>query len=319
MNSPAIAVRNLKRRFDSLVVLDGVTFDIPRGSVTGFIGENGAGKTTTMRIIATLDLPDSGDVEVCGLDLLANTAAIRPRIGWMPDTYDKVPLTTVLEYLDFYARAYGLPRGLRQERLKEVMSFTELESLGDRFVEVLSKGQSQRLSLARTLLSDPEVLILDEPAAGLDPRARIEFRHLVRLLSESGKSLFISSHILSELEDMCDQLIFIKDGKILHQGSAEGLKHTDTTGLIIDIKVCGDLEKLVEWSKLQPGVVLLETLKHGVRVECASADQQEASRLLKRMLNDGLEVFEFRRHERRLEEAFIDLVGKSSNTKKETL
>jgi ABC-2 type transport system ATP-binding protein len=272
-----------------------------------------------MRIIATLDLPDSGDVEVCGLDLLANTAAIRPRIGWMPDTYDKVPLTTVLEYLDFYARAYGLPRGLRQERLKEVMSFTELESLGDRFVEVLSKGQSQRLSLARTLLSDPEVLILDEPAAGLDPRARIEFRHLVRLLSESGKSLFISSHILSELEDMCDQLIFIKDGKILHQGSAEGLKHTDTTGLIIDIKVCGDLEKLVEWSKLQPGVVLLETLKHGVRVECASADQQEASRLLKRMLNDGLEVFEFRRHERRLEEAFIDLVGKSSNTKKETL
>jgi ABC-2 type transport system ATP-binding protein len=223
-SSSTVIVKNLCKRFGEVRVLDNISFSLPSGTVTGFIGENGAGKTTTMRMIATLDIPDSGHIEIAGLNFIQHIRTIRPLLGWMPDSYDKYPLMTVSDYLDFFGRAYGLIGKVLTHRISEVVEFCELGELRDRDIDVLSKGQSQRICLARTLLNDPSILILDEPAAGLDPKARVEFKHLVRNLAQLGKTLFISSHILSELEDMCSNLIFLKNGKILHEGSAESLK-----------------------------------------------------------------------------------------------
>jgi ABC-2 type transport system ATP-binding protein len=309
MSESLVVVRDLYRSFGPIEVLNQLSFTIEKGSVAGFIGQNGAGKTTTMKILATLDLPDAGEIHVFGSDLINNVEEIRPRIGWMPDAYDRYPFMTVFEYLDFFARAYGLRGSRRTTRVSEVVEFTELGDLSDRFIDVLSKGQSQRLCLARTLLGDPDLLILDEPAAGLDPKARVEFKHLVRVLAQAGKTLFISSHILSELEDMCDKLIFLKDGRVLHQGTAENLKSANSTGCVIDVRLAGDPDKLSEWIKLQPGLRIVEAIKGGIRIEGESREPEEMARILRRMVSDGLDVYEFRKHERKLEDAFIELVS----------
>ena len=189
--------------------------------MVGFVGANGAGKTTTMRIIATLDYPTRGTVRIGGIDVLQYPAKVRSNIGWMPDNFGTYDHMTVVEYLDFFARALGYRGEERLERVEDVMEFTDLASLGDRLINKLSKGMGQRLCLGRALIHDPDLLILDEPAAGLDPKARVELKHLIRILAEDGKTVFISSHILSELGEMCDTLLFIDQGKIIHHGSAD--------------------------------------------------------------------------------------------------
>ena len=224
MSEPLVKVRNLTRRFGTLQAVQGISFDIDPGQVVGFIGANGAGKTTTMRMMATLDVPTSGSISIGGRDVLNFPNEVRRLIGWMPDAYGTYENMTALEYLDFYARAFGFGSKERQERIGEVMEFTNLASICTRPMNQLSKGMAQRLCLGRTLLHDPPFLILDEPAAGLDPQARIEFKHLVRLLAQEGKTLFISSHILSELGEMCDTMLFIDTGRIVHYGSAESLR-----------------------------------------------------------------------------------------------
>lgn len=220
MNSPSISVLNLHKHFDSLKAVDGISFDIFPGQVVGFIGANGAGKTTTMRIVATLELPDNGEVRICGYDAVHYPKNVRHLIGWMPAVYDSYERTTTLEYLDFYARAYGYHAQERNLRVLEVIEFTELAALSERYIDTLSQGMKQRLCLARMLIHDPSVLILDEPAAGLDPEARVEFKHLIRLLAQKQKAIFISSHILSELDDMCDTMIFIDNGQLVYHGGA---------------------------------------------------------------------------------------------------
>lgn len=214
MKSPSISVTNLHKHFDSLKAVDGISFDIFPGQVVGFIGANGAGKTTTMRIVATLELPNEGEVRICGCDAVHFPKNVRHLFGWMPDVYDTYEQTTILEYLDFYARAYGYQAQERSARVMEVLEFTDLTTHSERYIDTLSKGMKQRLCLARMLIHEPRVLILDEPAAGLDPKARVEFKHLIRLLAQEQKAIFISSHILSELDDMCDTMVFIDNGQL---------------------------------------------------------------------------------------------------------
>jgi ABC-2 type transport system ATP-binding protein len=212
--------------------------------------------------------------------------------------------------MDFYARAYGLTGEARRRRLAEILEFTDLGEIADREMTVLSKGMSQRLCLGRALIHDPDVLILDEPAAGLDPKARIEFKRLVRLLAESGKTLFISSHILSELEEMCDTLLFIDDGRVLHHGSAEALKRGDTEKVSVLVTVSGSPEPLRQWALLHPGVEVLETAATSCRLRFDSGDAEFVADRLRAMVQAGVRVVDFRREERRLEDAFVDALRK---------
>jgi len=308
--APIISVRDLHREFDKVQAVRGVSFEVSAGQVVGFIGANGAGKTTTMRILATLDSPSRGEAEICGYDVINYPHRVRSKIGWMPDAYGVYNHMTVLEYLDFYGRAYGFSKAERLERLREVMEFTDLTELADRPMNKLSKGMGQRLCLGRTLVHDPEVLILDEPAAGLDPKARIEFKNAVRLLAQRGKTIFISSHILSELGEMCDSLLFIDAGRIVHHGSAESLQRHAQADAVIDIQVAGEPEGVRQWAAVNPGVTLLAVGKKGARFGVESDEPAALASLLKRMIGDGLEVVDFHRENRRLEDAFIDMIKK---------
>lgn len=306
---PVVSVRNLERRFDSVHAVRGVSFDIQRGQVVGFIGANGAGKTTTMRMMATLEIPTAGRIRICGYDVVNHPTEVRRHIGWMPDSYGTYGCVTVHEYLDFYARAFGFRKQEREQRVAEVMEFTDLAPIADRMMDKLSKGMAQRLCLGRTLLHDPEVMILDEPAAGLDPKARLEFKHLVRLLAGEGKTIFISSHILSELSEMCDTLLFIDAGKIIHYGAADTLLEHDTkSAAIVDVQVAGDPAPLADWAKLSPGVELIEVRKDGARLSFDPGGPETLSIQLRRMLDAGIPVVDFHRSSRRLEDAFVEIL-----------
>ncbi|MFT6792963.1 MAG: ABC-2 type transport system ATP-binding protein [Rubritalea sp.] len=308
----AISVKNLYRYFGKLKAVDGLSFEVPHGSVCGFIGANGAGKTTTMRMLATLDYPTMGSVEICGINVVNHPAKVRSLLGWMPDHFGNYDHMTVLEYLDFYARALGYKGKERQMRIQEVMEFADLLPLADRLSNKLSKGMTQRLCLGRALIHDPQILILDEPAAGLDPKARVELKHLIRILAEEGKTIFISSHILSELGEMCDSLLFINDGRIVHHGDAESLLHgSDSTGgFFYDVQVVGDVTKLADWAVTSPYVEFIEDRKRGGRIRVDSEDPEVAADVLRRMVKDGLPIIEFHKEQRNLEDAFIDILEK---------
>lgn len=308
----AILVQNLYRYFGQLKAVDGISFEVPHGSVCGFVGANGAGKTTTMRILATLDYPTMGSAEVCGINVVHHPDKVRSLIGWMPDHFGNYDNMTVLEYLDFYARALGFKNDERRGRIEEVMEFTDLGPLADRLSNKLSKGQTQRLGLGRALLHDPQILIMDEPAAGLDPKARVELKHLIRILAEEGKTIFISSHILSELGEMCDSLLFVNGGRIVHHGDADSLKMgSDATGgVFYDVQVAQRPEIVNDWAILNPEVEFIESRKRGGRVRIDSAEPEKAAEVLRRMVKDGLPITEFHREERNLEDAFIDILSR---------
>jgi ABC-2 type transport system ATP-binding protein len=189
------------------------------------------------------------------------------------------------------------------------MDFTDLGPLSDRLINKLSKGMGQRLCLGRALIHDPDVLILDEPAAGLDPKARVELKHLIRILAEDGKTVFISSHILSELGEMCDSLLMIDNGKIIHHGTADSLKQHAGGAMVVDVRVAENPEKLAEWAQLSPHVTFKESLKNGARIEIDSIEPDVIAGVLRRMINEGLQVVEFHREERKLEDAFIEILG----------
>ena len=313
---PIVEVRDLDRRFAQVHAVKGISFDILPGQVVGFIGANGAGKTTTMRMMATLERPSGGSIRIAGHHVIRDPAAVRQVIGWMPDNYGTYANMNVFEYLDFFARAYGLRSSKRRARVEEILDFADLTPLADRPINKLSKGMGQRLCFGRMLLPDPQFLILDEPAAGLDPKARIEFKNLVRILAQQGKTLFISSHILSELGEMCDTLLFIDSGKIVYHGAAEQLRRGNQTtpnGLaaasqIIDTSLIGDPSPLLDWLSLRPGIKLLDKRRDGARLELTAGDDEALANLLKQMITDGLPLTEFHRVERKLEDAFVDMV-----------
>jgi len=307
--APAIEVSHLSRWFPGVHAVRDVSFSIARGQVVGFVGANGAGKTTTMRILATLDHPSSGEARICGHNVVTHPAEVRRCIGWMPDHFGTYSHMTVLEYLDFFARALGFKGNERIERIAEVMEFTDLTSLADRLIDALSKGMGQRLCLGRALLHDPEVLILDEPAAGLDPKARVELKHLIRLLAREGKTVLISSHILSELGEMCDTLLFINQGRIIHYGSAESLRRGSAATSLVEVQLAHSVERLAEWASLSPHVTYREATKTGGRIEIDSIEGEVVASVLRRMIQDGLPVIDFHLQERKLEDAFIEILG----------
>jgi ABC-2 type transport system ATP-binding protein len=308
----AIEAQELCQQFGKVTAVDRASFSVPAGHVVGFVGENGAGKTTTMRILATLDHPSSGIARIGGYDVMQYPNEVRSLLGWMPDDFGTYSDMTGREYLDFFARAYGYRGAERRSRVADVIDFTELHEIADRYIDKLSKGMGQRLCLGRALIHDPEILIMDEPAAGLDPRARIDLKNLIRLLAEEGKTVLISSHILSELGEMCDSLLFINRGRIIHHGQAEDLTegHHGGEATVIDVQVLGDPHVLQSWADMNPDVSFVDFTKNGGRLEVSSTDRAVMAAVLRQLVLDGIEVTGFRRQERRLEDAFVDIVGK---------
>jgi ABC-2 type transport system ATP-binding protein len=307
-------VRNLRRSFGDVHAVQDVSFTIRKGQVVGFIGANGAGKTTTLRLLATLDTPDAGSITIMGCEATNYPDKVRAQLGWMPDSYGNYDNVTVVEYLDFYARAYGYMGAQRSKHVNDIMDFTELTPIQDRLMHTLSKGMGQRLCLGRSLINEPELLLMDEPAAGLDPKARIEFKNLVRILSQQGKTILISSHILSELGEMCDTMLFIDKGRIVHHGDSETLRRGDESITRLEIETTGNPDSLVEWAALQPGLTLVDRTKRGARFDFTAKGPGDLSQLLKRAITDGIAVSDFHRLERRLEDAFVEVLRKSNDS-----
>ncbi len=219
----AIDLKNVRKEFGSVVAVDDLSFAIPRGVITGFVGPNGSGKSTTMRILATLERQTSGTAKVLDMDvrLKANVKRVRQAIGFMPDYFGLYLDMTAGEYLDFFAAAYHIPARRRTTLIDEILAIVDLIDRRDSLIGGLSRGMQQKLALGRTLVHDPEILLLDEPASGLDPRARVELLECLRELRSMGKTIFISSHILSELQALCDRIIIIEKGRLVYAGPLE--------------------------------------------------------------------------------------------------
>ena len=302
----ALTVRGVTKRFGDFTAVDRVSFQVLPGQICGFIGPNGAGKTTTMRIAATLDLPDEGDVTVYGASVLVEPRAVRRQLGFMPDHYGAYVSTTVDEYLDFFARAYGLRGRERRAALDHVSSFTGLAPLKGKLIDTLSKGMRQRLCLAKTLLHDPGFLILDEPAAGLDPRARVELRELVKALADMGKGVLISSHILSELSSLVDSISVIEGGRIQGAGTVEEILRQLRPHSRVYLRALGDIEP-VERALLElPGVSGVHQEKAGLAFDF-EGDQEALSGVLVRLVQAGHGIVEFAPEVVDLEDVFLTL------------
>jgi ABC-2 type transport system ATP-binding protein len=236
----AIRTTMLTKRYGSLTALDSLDLVLEKGDVFGFIGPNGAGKSTTMKILAGLLTPTSGRGEVIGRDVRDNGDFVRRNVGYMPDFFGVYEDLTVAEYLEFFAAAYGIARRDRRRIVGDVLELTDLSYKRDALVDSLSRGMQQRLGLARVLVHDPPILLLDEPASGLDPRARIEIRELLKELQRLGKTIMISSHILSELGEFCNKLGIIERGKLLVTGTIEDLMVRARAHPLIAVQVVGD-------------------------------------------------------------------------------
>jgi ABC-2 type transport system ATP-binding protein len=311
--TPAIELRNLHRYFGTLKAVHAVSFKAWPGQVMGYIGPNGSGKTTSMRILATLDVPTAGDAFVFGHSVVDYPDEVRKLLGFMPDTFGRYANTSVTEYLDFYARAYGLSGARRRDALERVLVFTELRKVAEKPIDSLSKGMAQRLGLGRTLIHDPQVLVMDEPAAGLDPRARVELRELIHLLARTlRKTILISSHILTELGEICDAAAIIEAGRIVAHGTVEDLLRqqrarqgkSQTTS--VAVRVLDRSELLERWLVEQPHVSVATSTDRIVSFEF-TGDEAQRHELLKRMLQADFPVVEFHAKSESLEDAFMAL------------
>ena len=302
--STLLEVDRISRAFGKLQAVDELSFAIERGRIFGFIGPNGAGKTTTMRIVATLDLPDSGDARVEGLSVLVEPRKVRERVGFMADQFQPYSNLDVRQFLDFFARAYGLAGKRRIDAVRSVASFCRLDEFLDRPATGLSKGMGQRVHLAKTLLHDPGLLVLDEPASGLDPHARIEFRELLKELAANGKGILISSHILSELSEICDGAVVIERGRKLVAGTVQDLLRQQASDTIVLVRVLGDGELAERFFLTQPHVDKLLRDEH--KLEFAFTGPEPAlAEVLARAIAHGLQIVEFHQRKADLEDIFL--------------
>jgi ABC-2 type transport system ATP-binding protein len=317
MSEPVLQVDGLVRHFNDVHAVDDVTFSVARGQVLGFIGPNGAGKTTTMRILATLDVPQRGDARIAGYSVVEQPDKVRRVMGFMPDYAGVYTNTTVFEYLDFFARAGGLHGDARRRAVDTIVEFMVLGDLRERQVEGLSKGMKQRVALGRALIHGPQLLILDEPAANLDPRARIEFRTLIRELAADGKTILLSSHILTELSEMCDTVTVIEKGRILASGTVREIVDGLRQRRMLSVRLAAPDPRLERFLLEQPGVVGVHDagaadaesgVSRTLRFELDGDDQAQVQ-LVGRLVAAGFPILEFSAHGAGLEDVFIEITN----------
>jgi ABC-2 type transport system ATP-binding protein len=301
---PQIELRNLHRVFDETHAVNDVSFEVYAGEVFGYIGPNGAGKTTSMRILATLDEPTSGDAFIDGFSVIDDPDRVRRRLGFMPDYFGTYQNVNVYEYLDFFARSYGLAGRERLIAIGEVMEFTQLDALAEKPIDGLSKGMKQRLCLGRTMIHDPSVLVLDEPAAGLDPRARIELREMIAKLAEAGKAILISSHILTELAEICDRVGILEQGRLLAMGSVSEISSRANIESTVKVRVLGEARPLQAWLALREDIAEVRIDGSLAIFNHAGGPESEAA-LLRAIVEAGFPVVEFGAKHKSLEDVFL--------------
>jgi len=283
-NQPIVMARQLTKKYGKLTALDNLDLDIPRGSIYGMIGPNGAGKSTTFAILATLLRPTSGTASIGGFSPYDDPKSVRKIVGYMPDVMGVYDRLRVDEYLEFYAASFKVDRALWPDLVDGLLELVDLDIKRTAMVDDLSRGMKQRLSLARALVHDPDLLILDEPASGLDPRARIEFRELLLQLSEMGKTIVISSHILVELQQVCSDIAVIEAGRLLAAGAPAEILDRLGGGRHVNVRfVDGESERF------------------------SVADESEQAALLKRLIEEGRDVVEFAEAKHDLEDLFLQI------------
>ena len=302
----ALVARRLTKRYATLTALDDLTLELESGDVFGFIGPNGAGKSTTMKIVAGLLNPTSGQALVLGKDVTKNGDFVRRNVGYMPDSFGVYEDLKVSEYLEFFASAYSIPRKQRRRIVNDVLELTDLKYKEEAFVDSLSRGMQQRLGLARVLVHDPPVLLLDEPASGLDPRARIEIRELLKELQRLGKTILVSSHILSELGEFCNKLGIIERGKLIVAGTVEDLKVKARAHPVIGVEVVDEVEKAVAVLKSDSRVDQVDVNGNELFVTLHDASLHHHF-ILEKLVHAGIALHRVAPQEMKLEDVFLRL------------
>jgi ABC-2 type transport system ATP-binding protein len=301
-----IKTTGLSKSYGDFIALRGIDLDVHNGDIYGFIGPNGAGKTTTIKILTTLMEPTGGDATVAGKSVWDDKDSIRGLIGYMPDSFGVYPDMTVTEYLHFFAAAYGIGRKERHGLVGGLLELTDLTFKEDALVDSLSKGMQQRLGLARALVHDPQVLILDEPAAGLDPRARVELREILRELQRMGKTILLSSHILSELQDICNRIGIIEQGRLVAQGSVAEIQAQLSSGARVELRTTDNGKALQLLSAIE-GVMAERDEEEPALLRVVVPEEFDVSRLGAALYAGEVGVHHLRREEVSLEEAFMRL------------
>ena len=305
---PAVEVTNIHHRYKDHHALKGVNFQVPAGALHGFVGPNGAGKTTCLKLICTLLKPQYGQVKVFGHDVARDTKAVRRTIGFMPDHFSMYRQMTVHEYLDFFGAAYGLRVKERDTVIKDVLELTDMAVKQSTLINGLSRGMQQRVSLARVLINDPKLLLLDEPASGLDPRARIELMDILRALQSMGKTIFISSHILSELAELCDSVTIIDRGTVKFSGAMDDLLERGRSEDVYVVTITGASEDVVAGLESLVAVSSVEPVQEGrSQYRVSLSAEVLLNQLLAELGSTELNVKSLVPERKQLNQAFMDL------------
>ncbi len=304
---PMIQTINLTKRYGELMALANLNLEIEQGDCFGFIGPNGAGKTTTIKILATLLKPTWGEARIDGLSVgPVNARQVRSVIGYVPDYFGSYDDMVVQEYLEFFAAAYDIHGQQRKQAVEDVLDLTDLGYKRDAEVNSLSRGMQQRLSVARVLLHDPKVLLLDEPASGLDPRAHIEIRELLKELHKMGKTILISSHILLELADLCNRVGVIEQGELKFVGSTDEMLERARSGVVLHVGVADRMQSAAQVIRQIPGVTEAELTNSHIRV-LLDAQQNDPSNIANQLVTQGYRLTRLEEERVNLETAFMRL------------
>ncbi|MEO2036041.1 MAG: ABC transporter ATP-binding protein [Planctomycetaceae bacterium] len=302
-----IETRNLTKRYGNLIAVNNMTMKLDQGDVFGFIGPNGSGKTTTMRMMATLLNPDHGEAYICGESIYTEQEKIRRLVGFMPDFFGVYDDMTVIEYLEFFAASYRIDSSARRAVCVEKLELVDMAFKRDAMVNELSRGQTQRIGLARTLLHEPQVLLLDEPASGLDPRARIEIRNLLKRLGEMKKTVIVSSHILPELADVCTRVGMIEKGNLIVDGNVAEVMRKARARLILNVRVKERPEDAARCIEQCDSVEQVTITNDQMLEVTLNEDIEDYSDIPSALIAQGFALTLFREEEVNLETAFLQL------------
>ncbi|BAQ10351.1 ABC transporter ATP-binding protein [Bacillus sp. OxB-1] len=303
-----IEIKGLTKQYGQFKALDDLNLSLSEGTVFGFVGANGAGKSTTFLILATLLQATSGDAVINGVSVRENPADIRKMIGYMPDFFGVYDQLKAEEYLDFYGASYGIPAAEREKLIPQLLELVDLSHKRHSYVDALSRGMKQRLCLARSLIHDPKVLILDEPASGLDPRARVEMRDILKTLKKMGKTILISSHILPELAEMCDEIGVIDNGRLIAHGSVAEIQAKLQGEKVITVRTTGSPDRLVSFLEEEPFVSRIIREDEQNHVEFAfKGNEEDQVALLNRAVGQHIPILSFTEHVTNLEDVFMEI------------